>query len=418
MSTVEIKGRIPHPSLWMILYLPFGALGGFVTVALTFLATKHGLSISEGALIVGSQLLINWLKWLWAPVVDITFSPKKWYVISTFFSAIGVFAMSAIPLGPESLVLLLIVVAAANLINSVVGMSVEAMIASLTPDDQVGKVSAWFQAGNLGGTGLGGALGLFLIQALPAPWMSGAIMGVLFMCCCFALLPIPDVKAHASDKRPLEAVRTVVGDLRKMLKTTRGLLTGFLCMLPVATGAAQTTLTQAAVAGFWGAGAEQVELVQGLLAGLITAVGCFIGGWFCSRMNARVAYAVFGVMLAFIAVGMAYTPANITTYIIWNMIYALGVGLSYAAFTAMTLNAIGRQSAATGYNIFASLSNFPIWWLGLLLGWVADKHGPRSMLLTEAGLGIVGVILFAIAEKKLGANTGPALHGNTQLVAE
>ena len=56
--------RDPHPIVWLILYIPFGALGGFVTVALTFFATQHGLSITEGALIVGSQMLINWLKWL------------------------------------------------------------------------------------------------------------------------------------------------------------------------------------------------------------------------------------------------------------------------------------------------------------------------------------------------------------------
>ena len=41
---------VPHPVVWTILYIPFGALGGFVSVALTFLATRHGLSITEGSL--------------------------------------------------------------------------------------------------------------------------------------------------------------------------------------------------------------------------------------------------------------------------------------------------------------------------------------------------------------------------------
>ena len=176
------------------------------------------------------------------------------------------------------------------------------------------------------------------------------------------------------------------------------MLTAILCILPVATGAAQGTLTQAAVANFWGAGAGHVELVQGLLAGVITAVGCFIGGWVCNRMNARTAYAVCGIVLALIAAGMAISPNTVSMYVAWNMIYALGVGVSYAAFTAMVLVAIGRSAAATGYNVFASLSNFPIWWLGLLLGWAADHHGPRMMLLTEAGLGIVGVVVFLLID--------------------
>src|SRR5207302_8392329 len=155
-------------------------MSGFITVALTFLATQHGLSITEGALLNGAQMLTQWLKWLWAPLVDISLSPKRWYVISTALSGLGVFAMAAVPLNKEALALLLAVIAVASIINSVVGMSVEAMIAALTPPDQVGRSSAWFQAGNLGGTGFGGALGLFLILKLPAPWMSGAIMGGIF----------------------------------------------------------------------------------------------------------------------------------------------------------------------------------------------------------------------------------------------
>jgi uncharacterized membrane protein YfcA len=397
--TESQPARLPHPVVWLILYIPFGALSGFISVALTFLATKNGLSITEGSLIIGSQLLISWLKWLWAPLVDITLSPKRWYVISTAFSAVGVFAMAATPLGKDTLGLLLIIIALANFINSAVGMAVESMIASLTPADQVGRVSAWFQAGNLGGTGIGGALGLFLIQYLPHPWMSGAIMGILFMACCLALIPLPNVQAHVTQGRPTQAVQTVVIGFWRMIKERAGILTALLCILPIATGAAQGTLTQATVAGYWHAGAEQVELVQGLLSGVITAIGCFLGGWICNRMSAHSAYALFGIALAVIAAAMALSPATVTMYVVWNMIYALGVGLSYAAFTAMALIAIGQSAAATGYNVFASLSNFPLWWLGLLLGWVAQHQGPRSMLMTEAALGMIGVIAFLIVDR-------------------
>ena len=391
----------PHPIVWLILYIPFGALGGFVSVALTFLATQNGLSITEGSLIIGSQMLISWLKWLWAPLVDITYSPKKWYIISTALSAVGVFAMSAVPLGKDSLGLLLLIIALANLINSVVGMAVEAMIASLTSKEQIGRVSAWFQAGNLGGAGLGGALGLFLIQHLSQPWMSGAIMGSLFIASCLALLPLPPIMAHVHNQRAAEAVKTVALGFWNMLRERVGLLTALLCILPIATGAAQGTLTQAAVAAYWGAGAEQVELVQGLLSGIVTALGCFLGGWFCNRMSAHTAYSIFGLALAAIAAAMAYSPATVTMYILWNMIYALGIGLSYAAFTAMALIAIGKGAAATGYNVFASLSNFPIWWLGLLLGWVADHQGPRSMLMVESILGLLGVLVFTYVDRRL-----------------
>src|SRR5438477_7294197 len=100
MSEPLPEPKPPHPAIWAILYLPFGALSGFVQIALTFLATKHGLSISEGALLNGVSMVSQWLKWVWAPAIDVTLSPRKWHVISTAASAAGVFAMCVIPLGP------------------------------------------------------------------------------------------------------------------------------------------------------------------------------------------------------------------------------------------------------------------------------------------------------------------------------
>ncbi|HSO32806.1 MAG TPA: hypothetical protein VLT33_09820, partial [Labilithrix sp.] len=174
-----------------------------------------------------------------------------------------------------------------------------------------------------------------------------------------------------------------------------------LCIMPVGTGAAQAVLTQAEVAAYWGAGQREVQLLQGLFAGAVTAAGCFAGGWLCNRIRPQVAYSIIGVLLAAIATGMAVCPATVTMYVVWALAYAFGVGLAYAAFTAFALEAMGRGSGATKYNIFASASNFPIWWLGLLLGVVAQRYGMRKMLLTEAVLGVVGVAVFAVARRQV-----------------
>ena len=388
--------------VWTILYIPFGELGGFVSVALTFLATRQGMSITEGSLLIGAQMLTSWLKWLWAPLVDTTLSPKRWYLFATSASALGVVAMAVIPLGSDTLPLLLGVIAVASLINSIVGMAIEAIMAATTPVSQQGRVSAWFQAGNLGGAGVGGGLGLVLLETLPEPWMAGSIMGACFLACCAALPFVPNVQAHRAVGGAVGAVKSVAGDLWKMVKTRGGLLSAFLCVLPIGTGAAAGTLTQAEVAAHWGAGATEVALLQGVLAGVITAAGCFVGGWLCDRFHPRTAYAGIGVALAATAVGMAVSPATVAMYVVWTMTYSFLVGLAYAAFTAVVLNAIGSGSAATKYSLFASLSNFPIWWLGLLLGRVADLNGANAMLLTEAGLGVLGVVLFAAASSAVG----------------
>lgn len=403
-----LPGKPPHPVVWTILYLPFGALSGFVTVALTFLATKQGLSISEGALLNGAQMLTQWLKWTWAPVVDITLGPKRWYVLSTALSGISILAMASVPLSRDSLPLLLGIIAAASLVNSAVGMAVEAIIAHTTPAEQIGRVSAWFQAGNLGGVGFGGALGLYLVVHLPAPWMAGVVMAVLFLLCCTPLFFVPAVPAHHRGAGPLAAVKGVVGDLRTMLKTKGGLAAAILCVMPVGCGAAQAVLTQAEVAKKWGAGEREVALLQGLAAGFVTAVGCFAGGALCQRVKPRTAYVGIGLALCATALGMAASPMSITTYVVWSLVYTFVVGLAYAAFTAFALEAMGKGSGATKYNIFASLSNFPIWWLGLVLGVAAQRWGARSMLVTEAALGAVGVVVFLFAQRRVLRSRLPA----------
>ena len=83
--------------------------------------------------------------------------------------------------------------------------------------------------------------------------------------------------------------------------------------------------------------------------------------------------------------------------VVGSLGYAFVIGLAYSAFSAVVLEVMGHGAGATKYNIFASLSNFPIWWLGLVLGVSAEKWGPRGMLLTEAGLGVLGVALFYVA---------------------
>jgi MFS transporter, PAT family, beta-lactamase induction signal transducer AmpG len=389
--------RTPHPFVYTVLYLPFGALGGFISVALTFLATRHGLSITEGSLLNGAQMLTAWLKWLWAPIVDVTWTPRRWYVFSTAASALGVLAMSVIPLGPDTLWLLLAVIAVASLINSMVGMSIEAIMAEVTPPEEQGRVGAWFQAGNLGGAGFGGGLGLTLLTNLSEPWMAGAIMAGTFLACCLALPFVPHVTGHKHEGGALASVKGVVSDLRELLSSRGGRLAALLCFVPISTGAAQGVLTQATVAAQWGAGETQVSWVQGYTAGAFTVLGCFIGGWLCDRFHPRVAYAGIGVGMALIAFGMAALPSTVEVYVAGNIVYALVVGMAYAGFTAFVLNAMGKGAGATKYNIYASLSNFPIWWLGLVLGRVADVSGPSAMLAAEGAFGLLGVLVFALA---------------------
>jgi PAT family beta-lactamase induction signal transducer AmpG len=386
-----------HPIVYTILIVPFGATSGFVTVALAYLATKRGLSVEQGASLVALSLLPQVWKFFWSPIADTTLTRKRWYVIANAVVALSLFALATLPLGSATLGLIHGLVFLASFASTFVGFAVEAFIAHLTPESDRGRVSGWYQAGNLGGTGLGGGLGLWLLQALPSPWQTGLILAAVMLACNFALRFLPDVPAESRGASIGVAMRNLGADLWSVMWSRTGFLCVVLCIIPVGTGAASSVLAQAEIAAHWGAGANAVELVQGFLAGLISMAGCIVGGYGCNRWGSRAAYVGYGLIMAGVAVAMAFLPATLPVYIAGSLAYSFTTGLTYAAFTGFVLDAIGAGNAATKYNGFASISNTPIWYMGLVLAFVDTRFGHRNMLLTEAACAVVGVLIFAIA---------------------
>jgi MFS family permease len=165
-----------------------------------------------------------------------------------------------------------------------------------------------------------------------------------------------------------------------------------ICFLPIGSGAASGLWS--AVADDWHASAGTVALVTGVVGGLVSAVGCVVGGYVCDRMDRKASYALYGFMLALCAVGMAAAPRTEAMYIVYTTAYAFVSGLSYAAFSAVVLEAIGQGAAATKYSLLASLANMPIAYMTLVDGWAQGRFGSGGMLYTEAALGVVGVLLF------------------------
>jgi PAT family beta-lactamase induction signal transducer AmpG len=407
-ATLGEGRRSAHPVAYTLLTVPFGMTSGFVTVALGFLGTRHGLVVEQVAMLNAVNLFPNMWKFFWAPVADRTLSRRRWYVIATTVSALGLFAMSVLPLSPRTLMAMAGLILLTSVASTFIGFAIEGLIAHNTAPSERGRVSGWFQAGNLGGAGIGGGLGLWLLQTIPS-WAAGAILAALTMACALPLVSIPDVPRDSGGGNLRESIGHVAHDLWVMLRSREGMLCGLLCFVPVGTGAAGGVLTQAEVASFWGAAEGEVALVQGVLSGVVSMVGCLVGGTLCSRLlRPRSGYALFGGLMAASTLLMALAPFTVASYVGFGLVYAFITGLCFAAFSAFVLDAIGEGHAATKYNGFAALSNAPIWYMGLLLAHVETGHGPRAMLMTESAFGVLGIALFgllawALARRALGA---------------
>jgi MFS transporter, PAT family, beta-lactamase induction signal transducer AmpG len=384
--------RSAHPIVFLFLILPFGAMGGYLSVAIGYQLTQAGVSVEEVAALVAVSLVPQTWKFLWAPIADTTWTRKRWYVLASLVSALGILAMGLAASDPKALGLLYVAVLAANVAITFSAMAAESLLVYGTAPAERGRASGWFQAGNLGGNGVGGGAGLWMAQTLPDPWMAGAALAVACALCIAALRFVPEPPPFPRTGHYGRVLLDVLRDLWQVAKTRAGFLALLICFLPIGSGAASNLW--AAVADDWHATAGTVALVTGVLNGIVSAIGCLAGGYGSDRLDRKTAYGLYGLLMAACAVAMALAPRTESMYIVFTLIYAFIQGLTYAGFTAVVLEAMGLGAAATKYNVFASLSNMPIAYMTLIDGWAHERWGASGLLNTEAAIGVIGIIAF------------------------
>ncbi|CAN5136727.1 hypothetical protein BH09PSE2_BH09PSE2_12590 [soil metagenome] len=380
--------------VFLPLLLPFGVSAGYVSVTLAFLLKGAGMAPATIAALVAFSVWPQTWKVFWAPLVDTTLGPKRWHVLGSLGTGLAILALSVVPAGAKTMALLMILIVVSSLASTLVSMSAEVFMAHDVEDERKGDVSGWSQAGNLGGAGLGGGLGLYLSQHAPQPWMGGAALAVLCCACSLALLLVHASPRSRSAPRLVEGLKEVLTDLWSVARSRAGLLVIVLMLLPLGSGGAQGLW--AAIAGEWKTDGDTVALVNGVLSGLASLVGAVIAGWLCDRLDRRTAYCLFGLLLGAVAVAMAFGPRSRLVFIIATLGYAFVLGACYAAYSAAVLEAIGKGAAATKFNLLASISNIPIALMTTWDGTAHDRYGANGMLLAEGGVAVASVIFFAL----------------------
>lgn len=399
MTPAEPAPTPLRPWIFTLLITPFGVTSGFLGVTLAYQLGRADVgSEAIAALIAASYLPHTW-KFFWAPVVDLTWSRRGWYGAALAVTVAGLLAMGALGADGRALGLLTVVVIAANVATTVIGMAVESLMAHTTLDDQKGRAAGWFQAGNLGGGGLGGGLALWLIQDRGlSVTASAAALALLCLLCGAALLrrrePVVSAPPPAGD--PVARLRagfaTLWVELGGLVRSRGGALAMFVCVLPMCTGAASNLWS--VVAPEWQASANTVAFVNGAMGGVISALGCLLGGVLSDRLDRKAAYCLYGLLLAATAAAMALAPRTELSFVVATSVYAFVLGLSYAGFSGVVLEAIGRGAAATKYSLLASLSNMPIAFMTFVNGWAHQRWGSTAMLMVEASAGVAAVVLF------------------------
>ena len=398
--------RRTHPSVFLFLIVPFGAMGGYLSVAIGYQLRQAGVGGDEVAALIAASYIPQTWKFLWAPLADTTLSRKTWYLLAGLVSALGIFVTGAVPANAASLPLLYAAVLISNVASTFLAMATESLMVYNTPPELQGRAGGWFQAGNLGGNGLGGGAGLWLAQTLPDPWMAAAVIAIACALCCAALWFVPEPPPLARTGHYGRMLVDVLKDLWQVVRARPGILALLICFLPIGSGAASNLWS--AVADDWNASANTVALATGVFSGIVSALGCVFGGYGADRMDRKTAYVLYGLLMAISTVAMAVAPRTETMYVVFTLIYAFIQGLTYAGFTAVVLETIGLGAAATKYNLYASLSNMPIAYMTLIDGWAHTRWGAAGLLDVEAAFGVVGIVVFIAVAMTLPRRALPA----------
>ena len=393
LPRVRRDPQLSNPLTYLFLVLPYGIAQGFCSVTLPFELVRHGYSVAAAAAVVALGLSANVWRFLGAPVVDLSLTLRRWYLLGLVACFVPLVGLGLTPIRSNTAALLTLAAFLSQVGAQFVVIPVGGFIAHTVREEEKGRAAGWFQAGNLGGTGLGGGAGVWIASHYSFFAASVVLAGALLLS-GFALRFVPEVTPFRGETIT-NRLRAMGREMIDLMRTAVGLITILLVSSPIGSGAMNNLWS--AVAPDWHTDADTVALVTGLLNGIVSALGCAAGGWLVDRAGRWWTYFGSGALIALVAVAMGVGARNPAAFSGWVLGYAFACGLAYAAFSAICLFAIGRGAASTKYAVLSSFGNLPVIYVTALDGWAHDRYRSAGMLYFEAAIGLAAVILGALA---------------------
>jgi MFS family permease len=382
----------PPPWLFGLTNIPFGVAGGYTSVAMPFVLSRAGVSMTTvGGVSAAVLIPLSW-QFLWAPVLDVGLRRRTWLLLAAGLGAVFLAASLLLRL-PSQLFAFEACCVVGQGLTGLVSACTGALVATQVAPERHGQASGWLNATNLGGNAVGGGMVIGVLDAL-APKAAALALALLVFLPALAVLMLHE--APPARRRLGDVFRHTLGDVWRTASSRHGWTGILFCLAPVSTPALLDLFS--AVGSDYGAPASTVEFTMGYGSGLLTALGALLGGRVLDRLDKRRAYLISGVLLAAVDVAMALAPQTPAVYVAGTMVYSLVAGLCFAAFTAMILQIIDKvdRSAATQYTLFDSAGNLATSYLAWCDGRGYDLfknhglQGPAGLLITDAAMNLAG----------------------------
>jgi PAT family beta-lactamase induction signal transducer AmpG len=400
---MQPRRNTTNPITFLFLVLPSGISQGFITVSLPFILTKFGFTVAEAASITALGISSNIWRFMLAPMTDLSFSLHKWYVTGNILCAITLTFLCFVPLHPGSMGILTLFVVISQIAANLIVAPVGGLMAKTVAEEEKGRAGGWYQAGNVGGEGLGGGAGIWLFTHYSFQVAVTTLAGIMLIS-NLALRFVPQVYA---EKGVLikDRFRKIGADLRSLLQSPVAVFTMIVIILPIGIGA--LTNLWSSVANDWSVKPDTVALVTGTLSAVASVAGSIVGGWVADKSGRWLAYFGAGALMAAITLAMAFFSFQPAPYITGVLMYAVTYGMANAAFSGIVLNAIGKGMASTKYALLSSIGNIPYPYMTVIDGWLHDVHGVRMMLLGETFMGISSLVIMIVVLAQLRSKKVP-----------
>jgi MFS transporter, PAT family, beta-lactamase induction signal transducer AmpG len=399
---VPERSRFTPPPVFALTMTPFAAAVGWVTVAAPYWLARDGASLAAIGAMSGTAMLPHALKVFWAPLLDLGGRRRAWYVACTLGTAAALLALALLPDPANHLPQFTLLATVLQILGTTASAAADGLMAVTTAPDAQGRASGWRMAGNGGGTGVFGALGLWIGGAAGVP-VAGLAVAALVAVSALAglLLREPQAARRVGSMAGALAAnaRAMARDLWGTVRSRLGWTGLVICAVPVGAGALTNLFS--AMALEYRASENLVAQVNGLAGGIVGAAGSFAGGWLADHMRRRLAYAASGALLAACALAMAAAPLTPFTYGWGTLAYNFATGVAFAALAALVLELVGDSVAATTkYTLFISVANLASSYVTWIDGAASEVRGAgaRGSLLADALLTILGIgVLLALA---------------------
>jgi MFS family permease len=403
---VEVRscGDSPHPSIFLLLNLPFGITGGYITVVVPYLVTRAGLPVLMAASIVAIGLAPKAGKLLWAPIADIGLTLKKWYVIGAATASVMLLVQGLMPLTRTTVPFVAAALFTAELGSSLLSPSLGGLMAEAMPDNLKGQAAGWYQLGGKVGAGAGGGIGLWLAVHATTPAAPGLVLGLACIGCIIGLRFLHEPERHLS-ANALDRVKQIARELWQLLKSREGLVVAALAVSPI--GISGVDNFWSGVAREWGVSVGTIVLVTGFGRAAIAGAGCLLAGWWADRADRRVVYLATGAFVAAAGIALALTPHLPGVFVVGTLTQKLFIGMSDAAMSALILGVIGRSAAATKYTVLAALGNVGELYMTVTSGWIHDRWSTAIMLIVESLAALLCIGVAAVVLKRISAEAEP-----------